>query len=476
MKNHDQQNIEERKRKFWERFAEFLLNHPIAPKARPWYLTHAQSFVEDCGVPLRQIDRDWLDRYFTDLGRQQTSPGWQMTQQVHSISILFRHFVKPEWSEAYPWEERMDAFQELETDHISYARRESLTPEAMGLAEVIAKTPLSSQDKAHIEKLKRVMRTDGKAARTEESYCEWVMRWMRFRIWHQRQEKGSSTLAMGKEPDAVNESFRLFLEHLAVDRGVAKSTQNQALNALVYYARHVLNIDPSEIGDFLRATAPKRLPVVLTKAETLRLLDHLKDRHRLIAELLYGSGLRLMECIRLRLKDVDLEQQLLTVFQGKGDKDRVVPIATSCMPRLEKAVALSRDLWEKDREASLPGVAMPSAGLERKYPNAGKRLEWRWLLPSLKLSTDPATGVIRRHHLHESGIQRAILKAVPKADIMKRVNCHTLRHSFATHLLKTGCDIRTIQELLGHADIRTTMIYTHIIGRQGVGASSPLDL
>jgi integron integrase len=475
MNTDDYQNQEDRERKFWERFSQFVLQQQVPEKAKPWYLTHARSFVESGSVPLRQVNPTHLDQYFSELGRQSSFPGWQMAQRVHAISFLFRHFVKPEWAEEYPWEERMDSFRELEPDHVTYARRESLSPRAMALADEIANLPLPSEDWAQIERLKAAVRTEGKAARTEESYCEWVTRWMRFRIRDQSRKGAPAVDLIARQSDAAKESIRRFLEFLAVDRGVAKSTQNQALCALVYFARHVMEIDPSDMGEFLRAAPPKRLPVVLTRDEVARLLDQLQDRHRLIAELLYGSGLRLMECMRLRLKDVDLEQLLLTVFQGKGDKDRVVPIASSCLPRLEEAVALSRGLWEKDQEASLEGVVMPSAGLERKYPNAGKRLEWQWFFPSLKLSSDPATGLIRRHHLHESGIQRAIPKAVSNAGIMKRVNCHTLRHSFATHLLMQGCDIRTIQELMGHADVRTTMIYTHIIRKPGIGANSPLD-
>lgn len=465
-------SLEERRRAFWDRYARFILDQPVPEKARPWYLNHVREFATRFEGSLRNLSPGRIDQWCDELGRIESVPGWLLAQKVHAVSFLLRDLVRLEWAAAYPWVERIDSFRELDDDHVTYARRESLSPAAVALVKEIGSIPLSSANEQALASLSRAMRAEGKAIRTERTYRDWVVQWMKFRTWKRREpaaEGGDETA------EGFHESSCAFLEFLAVERAVAKSTQSQALNALVYFARHVLKIDPSEIGEFTRARLPKRLPVVLSKREVTALLLLIEGRQRLIAELLYGSGLRLMECIRLRLKDVDLDQCLLTVRGGKGDKDRVVPIASSCLASLVEAVRFSRELWEKDRAADLPGVVMPTAGLERKYPNAGKELAWQWLFPSLKLSTDPATGLIRRHHIHESGIQRAIKPAAQKAGIMKKINCHTLRHTFATHLLKQGADIRTVQELMGHADVRTTMIYTHVIGRAGLGGVSPLD-
>ncbi|MDF2377453.1 MAG: integron integrase [Verrucomicrobiales bacterium] len=475
-------NLAERRRKFWERYAELVIHAPVAPQAKPWYLSHARKFAARFNHQLRNLTHSDLDRWCGELGQDGSAPGWQLAQQIHAVSLLLRDLIHLDWAKAYPWEERMDAFRELEEGHVTLARRESLSPQVASLLKSISAINLCDEEEKFIAKLKRVMRSDGKAMRTEESYTDWIVQWMRFRAWHHSgkgAERAAEVCSLPSLPLASVEEIHAdccsFLEHLAVERAVSKSTQNQALNALVYFLRHVLEIDPSKMGEFTRAKPPKRLPVVLSKREVTALLSLLEGRHRLIAELLYGSGLRLMECIRLRLKDLDLDQRLLTVRGGKGDKDRVVPIASSCLPALLEAIQFSREVWEMDRFNKVAGVVMPTAALERKYPNAGKELAWQWLFPSFKLSTDPATGLIRRHHIHENGIQKAIKPAAQKAGIMKKINCHTLRHTFATHLLKQGADIRTVQELMGHADVRTTMIYTHVIGRAGLGGVSPLD-
>lgn len=269
-----------------------------------------------------------------------------------------------------------------------------------------------------------------------------------------------------------------FLTHLAIAGNVAASTQNQAFHALLFLYKHVLQIDLPPI-DALRAEGQRRLPVVLSQDEVRRLLEQVEGgegTYRLMAELMYGAGLRLMEAVRLRVKDVDCARRQIMVREGKGDKDRAVPLPLRVAEELRRQAERVRRWHERDRANDVPGVYLPQA-LERKYPNAGRELGWQWLFPSKRLSRDPRRpDVVRRHHVNENAVQRAVTEAARKAQLAKRATPHTLRHSFATHLLENGYDIRTIQELLGHEDVRTTMIYTHVAKQGACGVRSPLDL
>jgi len=265
-----------------------------------------------------------------------------------------------------------------------------------------------------------------------------------------------------------------FLTHLAVDGGVAASTQNQALNALVFLYRHVLKIELEQLRDVVRAPQRRKLPVVLTREETDAVLAHLSQEDRLLASLLYGSGLRLMEAVRLRVKDIDLARGEILVREGKGEKDRVTMLPHSIRAALEVQLDAVKRLHNQDLKADRGEVYLPHA-LAKKYPNAAKEFGWQYLFPASKLSLDPRSTKQRRHHVSELNLQRAIKKAVVKAGITKNATSHSFRHSFATHLLEAGYDIRTVQELLGHKDVRTTMIYTHVLNRGGRGVRSPLD-
>ncbi|WP_332252184.1 integron integrase [Thioalkalivibrio thiocyanodenitrificans] len=267
---------------------------------------------------------------------------------------------------------------------------------------------------------------------------------------------------------------RAFLEHLAVKKRVSASTQNQALCALVFLYEQVFGKRLGELEGFVRARRPRTVPVVLSRAEVKALLSGLDGVHRLIASLLYGTGMRLLEGLRLRVQDVDFDYRRIHVRRAKGNKDRYVPLPDSLADELRKQIETVRELHEKDLAAGYGEVVLPGA-LNRKYPNAGRELGWQFLFPAGRLAIDPYGGAIRRHHLHESALQRAIRRAAAACDIQKRVGCHTLRHSFATHLLERGQDIRTVQELLGHANVSTTMIYTHVLNRGGMGVLSPLD-
>ena len=313
-----------------------------------------------------------------------------------------------------------------------------------------------------LDQMRGLMRVRRYAMRTERAYCDWVRRYVKFHRMKSRED-----LADGAR------KVEAFLTHLAVTGNVASSTQNQALNALVFLYSQVLE-QPLEGVDAVRAQRKAHVPVVLTPEEARRVIALLGGTPQLVVKLLYGSGLRLMEALRLRVKDVDFQMLQVTVRGGKGDKDRVTPLATSLAEPLREHLEKVRARFEHDRQAAVSGVWLPFA-LERKYPNAGTQWNWQWVFPSQSLSVDPRSGLRRRHHLDPGTIDKALRAARGRAGIAKRVTSHTFRHSFATHLLQRGQDIRTIQELLGHADLSTTMIYTHVLQQGGLGVRSPLD-
>lgn len=265
-----------------------------------------------------------------------------------------------------------------------------------------------------------------------------------------------------------------FLTHLAKDENVSSSTQNQALNALLFLYRNVLQLDLPVPLHALRAKRSEHLPTVLSKDEVARVLSGMQGLHQLMVKLLYGCGLRLMECMRLRVKDIDFEQSQIIVREGKGEKDRATMLPASLVQPLKEQIAFVRRLHEQDILQGFGSVELPFA-LSQKYPNVDKELGWQYIFPSDRLSTDPRSGIVRRHHLDPSGLQRAVRTAVKLAKIDKPISPHTFRHCFATHLLEAGYDIRTVQELLGHKDVKTTMIYTHVLNRGPKAVRSSLD-
>jgi integron integrase len=279
----------------------------------------------------------------------------------------------------------------------------------------------------------------------------------------------------GKNPKTRNgEDIQNFLSYLAIEKKISASTQNQALNAILFVFRHVLKKDVKGYVDAVRARQKRRLPVVLTKKEVRQIFDNMSGAHRLMAMLIYECGLRLSDCVRLRIKDIDLEQNIVTIRSGKGDKDRITILPQSLKEDLIEHLETVRLVYEEDRKNDIDGVMLPGA-LERKYSNAGKEWGWFWLFPSKSLSVDPRTKIIRRHHIHPASLQRAFKEAVREVGITKPVSVHSLRHSFATHLLEDGYDVRTVQELLGHKHLQTTMIYTHVAKKNVLGVISPLD-
>ncbi len=311
------------------------------------------------------------------------------------------------------------------------------------------------------ERIHAAFRVRRFAQRTEKAYTAWILRFIRFHGTRHPAGMGEAE---------INE----FLSHLALERDVSASTQTQALSALLFLYRHVLGREIGDLGDVIRARRPAKLPVVLSRVEVKSLLDELDGVTSLVANLLYGGGLRLMEALRLRVQDLDLAGQRLWVRSGKGAKDRQSLLPARLAPTLQEHLRAVRDLHARDRKEGFGHVEMPEA-LLRKYPNASTEWAWQWVFPQQHRWRDRESGREGRHHMDPSIIQRAVKEAVRRAGIHKKATCHTLRHSFATHLLERGQDIRTIQELLGHRDLKTTMIYTHVINRGPMGVISPAD-
>lgn len=311
-----------------------------------------------------------------------------------------------------------------------------------------------------IDRLRDEIRRRHYAMSTEKVY---VLRVREFSSWCRAHPNGSHEL-----------KIRGYLTDMARRRNVSASTQNQALNAVIFFYKNVLRIEPGEIGEFPRAKRPKRLPVVLSRHEVRSLLDRLTGRNRLSAALLYGCGLRISECVSLRIKDIDFDRHQINVRHGKGGKDRYLPLPSTEVSALHHQIEEAAKWYRIDKDEGYSGVEIPYA-LEKKYRNIGDSWPWFWLFPSHSRSTDPRSGVYRRHHMHHSALQKAIKRAGKSAGITKHFGPHDLRHSFATHLLEDGTDIRTLQELLGHAHVSTTQIYTHVLNRGSSGVISPLE-
>jgi len=313
-----------------------------------------------------------------------------------------------------------------------------------------------------LDEVRNTLRVHHYAMKTEKSYIQWIKRFIFFHNKRHPTEMGKIEVEQ-------------FLTWLAVNRKVAPSTQNQALQAILFLYRKVLNIELPWLDDVVRAKCQRRVPVVLSRHEVATVLAALKGQYQLIGKLLYGSGLRLMECLRLRVMALDLDRQSITVHAGKGGKDRVTVLPGSLQVDVQNQIHRVRLLHQRDLKMGYSGASMPWA-LKRKYSSAAHEFAWQYLFPSSRLGVDPRRPDEHcRHHVLDSSMQKAMKQAVRLAEINKRASCHTLRHSFATHLLESGMDIRTIQDLLGHKDVSTTMIYTHVVNRGALGARSPLD-
>jgi integron integrase len=320
---------------------------------------------------------------------------------------------------------------------------------------------METQPRKLLDQVRDAIRLKHYSIRTEEAYVDWIRRFILFHDKrHPREMAG---------PD-----IEAFLTHLAVEKHVAASTQNQALSALLFLYREVLNQPLDFPIDSVRAVKPKHLPTVLTKEEVRKVIGQMSGIHKLVAQLLYGSGLRLLECLRLRVKDLDFSYRTITVRDGKGQQDRITMLPDSLVAPLQEHLQRVKRLHDDDLTKGHGAVYLPDA-LAEKYPNANREWGWQYVFPADRLSVDPRSGAVRRHHLDESSVQRAVHAAAHAAGILKPVSPHTFRHSFATHLLENRYDIRTVQELLGHKDVKTTMIYTHVLQRGGLAVRSPLD-
>jgi integron integrase len=403
--------------------------------------------------------------YLQDLGRKQNFlDDWQYRQVVHALEGFFLHTQELPWAKTFDWAYWRDSARQLGSHHATIAR-ETPRPKRRPVPPAHATAEATSTDqRAHSDVIEAVIgeiRRRCYSIRTEQSYVQWIRRFVAFHG--------------DRDPNVLGApEVQTFLEQLAVRYKVVASTQNQALSALVFLYRDVLK-RPLQLGDFVRAKRPRHLPVVLTRTEVRALLGEMQGTQCLMASLLYGTGMRLMEVVRLRVKDIDFGYWQIVVRNAKGMKDRVVPLPEATTAPLRTHLAAVRELHDKDLRDGFGAVYLPDA-LSKKYPNAQREWSWQYVFPSGRISVDPRSRIARRHHIHENGLQKAVKAAAAKGGITKKVGCHALRHSFATHLLEEGYDIRTVQELLGHADVSTTMIYTHVLNRGGRAVRSPLDL
>jgi integron integrase len=312
-----------------------------------------------------------------------------------------------------------------------------------------------------LDRVRQRIRLKGYSIRTEKAYSEWIKRYI---LFHNKRHPNE----MGKQ------EIEAFLSHLVVNRNVAPSTQNQAFNAILFLYEQVLEKSMPEDISAIRSKKPARVPTVMTPEETRRVISAMQGTHQLMAEVLYGCGLRLIECVRLRVKDIDFALNQVIVRDGKGHKDRITVLPRKFRQSIQVHLIDVRKLHEKDLQEGYGRVFLPYA-LARKFPGADRQWGWQYVFPSKTLSVDPRSGIRRRHHIHGSSMRKSLKAAARQAGIVKPISCHTLRHSFATDLLANGYDIRTIQDLLGHKDVSTTMVYTHVLNRGGKGVVSPLD-
>jgi len=414
-------------------FQEFLRAHKLVPDKNISYYAHWVSRFLHYSNKNKQLDTNKLVMEFVDsLQKDNNIPDWQIRQAQQAVQLYLVNFKGKTASAPIP-----------------------------GSTGAIAK---SSDVSDIIKELKRIIRLKHYSYSTENTYRHWATKFFQY----VRETKGNENLFSSYD-------IKQYLSHLAIKQHVAASTQNQAFNALLFLFRDVLGQDVGNLGDTVRAKRGARLPVVLTPDEVKALFDNMSGTGLLIAQMLYGSGLRLMELARLRVMDIDFDMQALTVKSGKGDKDRTTVLPATVMERLRAHIERVKALHERDLKDGYGEVYLPDA-LERKYRNAAKEWAWQFVFPSARLSVDPRSGKIRRHHISETAVQAAMANAVRKAGIAKHATVHTLRHSFATHLLMKGANIREIQDLLGHKNVETTMIYTHVLRDMTNAPRSPLDV
>jgi integron integrase len=424
-------NAANRGRQMLPEFQKYLREKKLVADNKTTYFAYWVSrflaYAATRNVPAGEYRESAVSAYVDELRADERIADWQPRQAEEALKLYFFHFL----GQSGPVPEVA-----------------SLKTAADALAEMT-----------------RLIRLKHYSFSTERSYLQWGDRFLAYAA-----QTGKQTVGVITSGD-----LRDFLSHLAIHQRVAASTQNQAFNALLFLFRHVLRKDVTDLDTTVRAKRGTKLPVVLTAHEVKRLLNQLTGTSRLIAELLYGSGMRLMELARLRVHDIDFEQNIIFIRSGKGDKDRTTLLPAALKEKLRAHLTKVKALHEKDLAAGFGAVHLPDA-LGRKYPNAAKEWQWQYVFPAATLSVDPRSGAVRRHHVSDTAIQTAVKKAVQKGGIEKHATVHTLRHSFATHLLMNGVNIREVQELLGHKNVETTMIYTHVLRTMAKAPESPLDL
>lgn len=455
-------------------YFETLAEAGIPDKQRPFHAQWVRQFFNRMLGNRRRRDLGLADiRRFIDLLKADRSLArWQVEQAGEALTIYYEQFRGiPLTKNVQAASKTQDAKQGRETR----ADSEPLSGDHPGIPAPRMAKPLvdippprrsrSKDTTVDWDALKteavKTLRVRHYAYRTEKTYLHWIRKFVQYHHSRKPSSMGASEIHQ-------------YLSHLAVNEDVAASTQNQALNAIVFLYRHVVKKEAGDFSDFPRARVRKRLPVVLSRNEVQELLRHMDGVEELVARLMYGSGMRISEAVRLRVKDIAFDRNEITVRAGKGDKDRRVPLPASMKPELLQQLDGRRALFEADRDMKMHEVELPNA-LARKYPNAKYEWKWQYVFPADDYSTDPYSGARRRHHLDPQRVQRAVHTAANAADITARVTPHALRHSFATHLLEAGRDIRTVQELLGHTDVKTTQIYTHVLNKGPLGVVSPLD-
>jgi len=446
-------------------FLACLSSRRIPGKCRRHYVACVALFLKrmDAREP-RSLEPQEITEILASFGHSSENlQDWQFAQLIDAVRIFLVDCIGSESAARVDWSFWSSSARTPGDEHPSTARQHR--PEELLRKKVRDGTgPLAVVRQQHEDLIVRFVtevRVRGYAFRTEQVYEQWVVRYIAF--------------CNSQAPDTVGpEAVTGFLNELVIGRSVSASTQNQALNALVFLYKHVLRMPLGQLEQFARSKRKTNVPVVLTHGEVKRILAELDGWQLQIASLLYGTGMRLLEALTLRVKDIDFAYGRIHVCQAKGKKDRYVPLPDRLVDALKTQIRGVQTLHRRDLAAGHGEVLLPEA-LARKFPNAARELRWQFLYPSGRLSVDQRSGVVRRHHLHESGLQRAVKQAAARSGIPKRVGCHTFRHCFATHLLESNHDIRTVQELLGHADVSTTMIYTHVLNKPGISVASPLD-
>ena len=435
----------------------------IKPATHQYYVQWADAWTRIRG----DRSADSTTAFFDALGRSTRLFDWQFRQAVSAVRILARDILALPWAAAYDWCGLADQARSLEHDHRTHGREAIQVRAELPAppAEPSGPLPETGAEIARIaDALRRAIRLAGLAYATEQTYVHWANRFTRFCLEMLKQTPR----------DAVPAGITAYLDHLALELNVAPATQKQALNALAFLTKKVFGIEEFTLEHVTPSHGGRRPPVVMTPDEVRSVIAHLEDPWKLAALLMYGSGLRIMECMRLRVKDLDFGQGTISVHYGKGGKHRVVPLPRALEPALRTYLASAHEKHAQDLAVGAGDVHMPES-LLRKYPHATREWPWQWVFPSATLCPHPRTRRVARYHLHEDSMARQFHDAALKSDVPKHISPHILRHCFATHLLESGADIRTVQDLMGHASVETTMIYLHVMKRPGAGAQSPLD-